>query len=720
MARRPDTTQLRTVGLVLVPGTVAVYLAFRGGGVAAGLAALVAVACLAGLVMRAARGSLDAAVAARASRGAILALPGALTLYFAFNAGGFFPNTPAFVAIVLALILVVRVTTADEPLAGFSWPLAVAAGALGLYALWILLSGIWSDAPSRALIEFDRAFVYLLALVLFGSVPRTTDSLRWIVRGVALAIVVIATAAFLSRTAPDVFHTELGISPRRLGWPLTYWNALGILGAVGLILCFHLAASLDEPAVIRVIAAAAGPVLGATVLLTFSRGALGAGAIGLAVYAMTGRPRGLIPAALAIAPFTAIAVKAAYDATLLATTRPRIPAAIDQGHDLIVALIGCCAGAALVRLALVPADRRLRAFALPAELRRRVIYGGWAAAGVVAIVCLLAFDVPDRVRSQYDAFVNTTKIEHQAQTRQRLTDPANTGRIDHWNVAIDGYHTEPLRGRGAGTYGLYWMAHRPASNGLVVDDAHSLYVESLEETGLIGFLLVCTVLATILAAFVPLRRLGRTTVHGALLAAGVAWAIHAGADWDWEMPAVTAWLLCLGGAALAARAGTAGPSLSSGARVTLGVLVLAGAIAPALILVSERQLDDAVHAFNRGDCREARKRASASIRTLELRSEPYEVLGLCDVRQGFDRLGVRAMQLAVERDPDNWEFRYDLAVVRGSAGLDPRPAAQAALRLNPHDALTRALVRYANTSNPRLWIARMRPIAQDEQLSVVR
>ena len=188
------------------------------------------------------------------------------------------------------------------------------------------------------------------------------------------------------------------------------------------------------------------------------------------------------------------------------------------------------------------------------------------------------------------------------------------------------------------------------------------------------------------------------------------------------MPAVSISFFCLGGAALAThvrRVAAPRPTLAGGTRVVVGVVLLTGALAPALLLVSQRQLDEAAEAFARGDCTAATERADASIRTLEIRPEPYEVLGFCDVRQGFDRLGAVALEEAVERDPDNWEFRYGLAIVRGSAGLDPRPAARDALRQNPHDPLTKSLVRYVDTSNRRKWIEKTRPIAENERLSVV-
>src|SRR4051794_11759693 len=122
----------------------------------------------------------------RLANGALMLLPGALTVYLSFNAGGFFPNTDAFVAILLAGALIARVLLAKSPFGGIGKPLAIAGGAFALFTGWTLLSGAWSEAPGRALVEFDRALVYLLALLLFGSVTRTQSGMRLMVWGIAL------------------------------------------------------------------------------------------------------------------------------------------------------------------------------------------------------------------------------------------------------------------------------------------------------------------------------------------------------------------------------------------------------------------------------------------------------------------------------------------------------------------------------------------------------
>jgi O-antigen ligase len=552
MGRRLDPDRLRRVLLLLLPGAAGVYLAFRSGGSVAGLAAILAVLCLVVLVLRAGPGTFDAAVSARVANALLLALPGALTVYFAFNAGGFFPEAPALVAVVLILVLVVRITTAEDPFAGFGWPLAVAAGSLALYCVWTLVSGTWSDAPARALIEFDRALVYLLALVLFGSLPRNASSLRWMLRGIALGILAVAVAGFLTRTLPDVFPTATRLYEGRLGFPLTYWNGVGILTALGAVLCMHLTASLRESLVVRVLAAASLPVLAATVLLTFSRGAIFAGFLGLAIYAVLGRPRGLTTAVLATVPAGVIAVHAAWEAEILGTDRATTDAGAAEGHDVALIVGACCLAAALIRLVLKPVDVRLERFKLPPNLRRPVIGAAWVATLVAAAAIVVAVDLPDRIDTQYDKFVDSSTAGRPEVARDRLSDAANAGRIEQWEVALDGFARAELKGQGAGTYGNEWMRERP--NTLVVDNAHSLFLETLQELGLVGLVLVSIALLAILAATVPWPGRERS-LYAALFAAALAWTVHAGIDWDWEMPAVTVWLFCIGGAALARASG---------------------------------------------------------------------------------------------------------------------------------------------------------------------
>jgi len=219
---------------------------------------------------------------ARFALTALMLLPGALIVFMGFNAGGYFPATPAIAALVLAQILLVRIMQARHPFDGLAPVTLVAIAALGLYALMTLLSAAWSHSSSRALIEFDRAWLYLLILVLFGTVRASTRDLRLLIRGLVLGICIVCLAGLITRVLPNLWPISPGVANERLSYPVTYWNTLGLLAALGIVLAFHLTCSLAERRSVRVFAAAVLPLLAATLFFTFSRGAIAAGAVVLA------------------------------------------------------------------------------------------------------------------------------------------------------------------------------------------------------------------------------------------------------------------------------------------------------------------------------------------------------------------------------------------------------------------------------------------------------
>src|SRR3954454_1030039 len=368
--------------------------------------------------------------ARRVGGAALLLLPGGLLLLFASHSGGFYPDTVALGVLVLLAALVLRVTLADDPFGGVSRWGAVAAGALGLFALWQLASWQWSDEPGRAVIELDRTLLYVAALVLFGSVLRTELSLRWIARGLAAAIVAVATVALITRVLPNVWPTEPNLSNSRLSYPVSYWNSLGLLIAMGIPLCLHLSSDPREPVASRVFGAAAIPVLACTLYFTFSRGAIAAGAIGLVAYLLLGRPRLLVSTLLAAGVATLVALLFAYDADVLATNLPHRPEGVTQGHRVAAAVAACVVGAAVLRLVLaLVLDDRLLLLRGPASLRRRGAQIALLGPGVAAVVVAgLAFDVPHRVDRGYARFVHgggTGTSGATADLRKRLSDPAS-------------------------------------------------------------------------------------------------------------------------------------------------------------------------------------------------------------------------------------------------------------------------------------------------------
>ena len=60
----------------------------------------------------------------------------------------------------------------------------------------------------------------------------------------------------------------------------------------------------------------------------------------------------------------------------------------------------------------------------------------------------------------------------------------------------------------------------------------------------------------------------------------------------------------------------------------------------------------------------------------------------------------------MRRDPGSWETYYTLAIAQAAAGIDPRPAAARALRMDPLEPLTREEVRDLGSSSPTEWVKR--------------
>ena len=640
------------------------------------------------------------------SQAASLALPGLLTLYLCVSGGGFFAGQPAVVAALLAILLALRATLVEEPFAGLSVPLAVAGAALGAFAGWTLLSSIWSDAPARAIVEYDRALMFWLALAFFGSIPQRPGSLEWGVRGLWLAITTVGIAALLTRVLPELWPISANIENERLSYPLTYWNALGIVAGLGLVLGMHLASSEREPVFVRVLGAVSCPLLTATLVLTFSRGAIIATAGGLVLYLVLARPWGALGGLVAVVPASAVAAVGAYGADLLAQKDPTTTEAISQGEGLALTLAGCAAVAGLLRVLLVPLDRRLSRIQVPARRRRGAAAGVAVAVGAGLLLAGTAFGGAAYADRQYDRFVNGSQLSQSGEPRSRLTDVGNNGRLDHWEVALDAFERDRWTGVGAGVYALEWARERERR--FKVEDAHSLYVEVLGELGVVGLVLLAIALAGILYGFVAARRAGRRHVHAVLLACALAWMAHAGIDWDWEMPATGLWLFALGGMCLARPAPDSRRHPRRLTRVVVGLGCLALALIPVALAVSQTRLNDSVRQLKAGDCEAAIDSALASNSALSVRPEPYQVLSLCDARLGEHQLAIAAARRFVTLDSDNWEGYYTLALVRANAGLDPRRAARRALQLNPLGILSNDAIERFDTSDPKKWKRRAR------------
>jgi O-antigen ligase len=637
---------------------------------------------------------------ARVAEIALALLPGAVVVYFAFNDGGFFPGAVGFLAILLIQLLIVRLLVARRPFEGYGRAFIAVGLVLAAFAGWVLLSGVWAHALDRTLMEFDRAFMYLLVFALAGSFARNTTTIQWVARWLALGMLVVCTCALITRVLPHVWHTSPNFVNNRLSFPLTYWNALGIIAGCGLLVAIGLTTTLREPLAVRAASAAATPVFAVTLLFTFSRGAIVATIVGAVVLVILSRSPGLVGGLLSSLPFVTIALLVAYHADQLATLQPDTPRGVSQGKDVAIATLVCIVGAAATRVALRPLDRRLAAIRLSQRARdvRRWGFIGFAA---FAVVVALAAGAPSWVSDEYHKFT-TNKATSITDLRSRLTDPSSNGRAEHWRVALDGFADQPLRGNGAGTYQFLWERHRKLIFPVV--DGHGLYFEAGAELGVVGLLLLVGTIVAILVGLLRRARGPNRSIYITLFAASLAWAVHAGVDWDWEMPATTAWVFGVGGVALARRRrAEPGPPWGDRARIPLALALLVTAATPALLLFSQSRLGAAASAFVDRDCTATQKHALDSIGVIGVRPEPYQMLGYCDIQQGHAGEAVAAMRKAVDAEPNSWEYRYGLALALAAGGNDPRPELRRSLAVNPGEPLTKDAVRILGGGNPRTW-----------------
>ena len=295
-----------------------------------------------------------------------------------------------------------------------------------------------------------------------------------------------------------------------------------------------------------------------------------------------------------------------------------------------------------------------------------------------------------------------------------MTSLSNNNRVSKWGIAYEEWQRHPLTGTGAGTFVFSWQRER-ATEGHV-REAHSLYAEFLGELGLPGLAALLAALAAVLFGLAWRSRGPDGAAPAALLGAGVAWAVHAGVDWDWEMPVVTLWLFAAGGMALA-RTGL--PSRVRGPRVRwagrAGVAtacVLLATLLPVRVALSDASLQRSIDRLAAGDCRGASTDARSARAAMAGRWQADYVLGTCAAAAGRWGEAEAAMRAAAADDRHNWLPRYGTAIALGALGKDGSGELRIARSLNPREPVLgeTAAVSTGRTRAARRRAARTAPL----------
>ena len=622
-----------------------------------------------------------------------------LVAYLGLKGGGYDPLVHDQVGIAVWWILLAGVLVGAFPRRR---PGVLAWCALGLFAAfvaWTALSLGWTESTEKTSADLARVATYLgvFALALFVRGPKGT---RQMVAAVGTAIAFVSIVALLSRLHPAWFPEAaqtgrfLSGAQERLSYPINYWNALAALIAIGLPLMLQVA-TCAKTTVFRALAAAALPAMALTSFFTLSRGGIAAAIVAIVIFLALTSDR--------LPKFLTLLVAGGGGAILIAAATQRDAlqhgllnsTAQQQGNEMLAMTVVVCAGVGLVQagisLALIH-NLRPRWTLVPRKMSI-----AFATTGLLAVlVAAAALDAPSRAS---DAWGEFKQDAGPGSGTERLGSVAGQGRYRFWVSTVRQEETRPLAGTGAATFEYWWA--RDGDVASVVRDAHSLYMQTLGELGIVGLALLSAFLAAILlgGARNVLRagRPGRPQLAAAL-AGCVAFCIAVAFEWHWQIPVLPVALLLLAAVLVSAgrrsernaeRSDRDGPLLGLPLRLSLAAVPVAALVAIAIPLTSASLLRQSTAEAREGDLTAALRDARSAQNAQPGAATPHLQQALLLEAQGNLYLAAAAAGGATKREATNWRtwlVRSRIEAKQGRASAALRHYRRARF-LNPRSSL---------------------------------
>jgi hypothetical protein len=601
----------------------------------------------------------------------------------AYSNGGYSSELIAVVTIAVWWIVIVGLAARVFPRRPIP-PLAVAAGAcLAAFGGLTALSMIWANDAGGAFTEVVRVAGYLGLFVLTVLVSARTGARPWLV-GIMVGLVVVVGGALLSRFDPSLFggadrsiFAALPASNGRLSYPVGYWNGLAACIAFGILLLGWFSAQ-GTSRLGRAAATGLLPAFGLALYLTSSRGGIAAVVVGGCALLVFSQDRARMLVSLALGGLTSALL------VLYASQRDDLAHALTthdayvQGREVAVATVLCVVVAAAVRYV---ADGRLRRL----RISRTAVLRGLAAVFAAALVVFALSHPLDRIREFADA--NDVAGASAATGAGHLTASSGTGRYQFWDQAIAAFESDPVIGIGAGNYEMWWNQHHTID--VITMDAHSLYLQTLGELGILGLLLLLGFLGTSL--FAGWRAVARRPdmgerhdVMAVALALFLAGLTSAAFDWTWQLPAafvpVIVMAALLTGPATQPVAVVAEPGVprgvprwrARGGQYGLGVATLACAWVAIWVagdqLVASIQLDNSRGALENGDLEGAAQSANNASAIQPWSSEAQLQLALVEKERGDLVAASEAVHKAIDRASQDWQAWLVAAEIAAAAG----------------------------------------------------
>jgi O-antigen ligase len=499
--------------------------------------------------------------------------------------------------------------------------------------------------------------------------------------------------ALLSRLHPTWFPDDgvaklLPGAESRLRYPLDYWNGLAALIVIGLPLVIWMASSARSVAV-RAVGAALLPALVLTAFFTLSRG----GALELAValvvlIAIHPRRRRLLPL-LALTGLGSALLIAAAEQRHAILDGVATQAAQEQGDEMLAIVLVVCIGIGLLQAAISLAARYELGPRFQIHIPRRPAMVATLLALVIAISIAVAAGLPGELSDKWDEF--KTPGVASGPTAARFESASGNGRYQYWQASLDAFSTKPLTGIGPGTFEFWWA--REGSLPGFVRDAHSVYLETLAETGIFGLLLLGGMIALILiSAVTRTLRAGskQRELLAAVTAACAAFAVAAAVDWVWELAVIPVAFLILGAAMLSESDDTASRRPARIApRLLLSAVAIAALVAIAMPLAGATSVKASQNSVNDGRLSKALEDAEDAKRAQPYAATPSLQEALVFELTGDFDAAVSAARQATQDEPTNWRTWLALSRLEARSGdADGSIAAyRKARELNPRSPL---------------------------------
>ena len=595
-----------------------------------------------------------------------------------------------------------------------------------LLAFLTAVSILWSIVPELSYVEAGRTFSYLavFAAAVAGAkvAPRAVPQL---LLGLLIGAIVPVLYALASRVWPGAL-AENEVS-NRLGQPFDYWNAVGCVAAMAVPIALWLGSRRAGPAIARVLAYPAMGVCVVAILLTQSRGAAAAAAVGAIAWFA------LVPLRLRSLPALVLPLIAGSAVGAWALSKDPFSKSLQplSAKEAVAGDFGALVLLLVVLLVLVGAaveivvERREPS----ARLRRRVGVAAVAAACLLPLGAFTSVAFSERgIGDRIDELTSETQVAPQEGGGRVFA--ASSSRGKYWREAFRVFDDRPFEGVGAGAFEKARLRHRTDAS--VTQHAHGWLPQTMADLGLLGLVITTLLLlAWVLAALSATGLLPRRLMHAdtdeappprrdwdadrialvTLALVPLVYGIQALLDWTWFIQAPTAIALIAGGF-IAGRgplgadqlAGVAADSPVRSLRRpdrsrVIGAVV---AIGTALLLAwtiwqpeaSDRATNEALALADERKFDEAIAKTEDAEELNPLTPDPLLVRASIDTAANRVPEAQQNLELAVIRFPGDPQTWYRLAAFQLGTLDSPEQALETlkgALYLNPHSEPARKL-----------------------------